>query len=86
MASVPTRNAVEILTLARNEVVGDIRSAVEDHMKPAREWTTAVVRLTHAIDYVRMTDYRVVVWNDLPGETPLAEDWFHLNPLPPAGK
>jgi hypothetical protein len=86
MASVPTRNAVEILTLARNEVVGDIRSAVEDHMKPAREWTSAVVRLTHAIDYVRMTDYRVVVWNDLPGETPLAEDWFHLNRQPPAGK
>jgi len=52
MASVPTRNAVEILTLARNEVVGDIRSAVEDHLKPAREWTSAVVRLTHAIDYV----------------------------------
>ena len=86
MASVPTRNAVEILTSARNQVVSDIRSAVEDHMKPAREWTSAVVRLTHAIDYVRMTDYRVVVWNDLAGDTPLAEAWFHLNRLSPAGK
>ena len=86
MASVPTRNAVEILTSARNQVVSDIRSAVEDHMKPAREWTSAVVRLTHAIDYVRMTDYRVVVWNDLAGDTPLAEDWFHLTRLSPAGK
>ena len=86
MASVPTRNAVEILTAARNQVVSDIRSAVEDRMKPAREWTSAVVRLTHAIDYVRMTDYRVVVWNDLAGDTPLAEDWFHLTRLSQAGK
>jgi len=74
MASVATLDALEILTSARNEVVSDLRSAVEDHIKPAREWTIAVVRLTHAIDYVRMTDYRVVVWSDLVGDTPVAED------------
>ena len=74
MASVPTRNAVEILTSARNKVVSDIRSACKGDVKPARKWSTAVVRLTHAIDYVRMTDYRVVIWNDVPGDTPLGED------------
>jgi len=70
MASEPTREAVEILTSARNLVVNDIRSAVEDHLQPAAEWSTAIVRLTHAIDHMRLTDDAALDWNDVWNDAP----------------
>ena len=70
MASEPTRDAVEILTSARDLVVSDIRSAVDDHVEPSTEWSTAIVRLSHAIAYMRLTDYGGDLWTDWPSDPP----------------
>ena len=74
MASETTREAVEILTSARNLVVSDIRSAVEGNIRPASELSTAVVRLTHAIEHMRLTDYGALGWNDLWSDAPLSSN------------